>query len=52
LVGPDFYGNKQLYLQVEFTQKTGDVPGPAVARFTVTIGKLHVSESLNFTLMR
>ncbi|HVC82202.1 MAG TPA: hypothetical protein VNL35_17055 [Chloroflexota bacterium] len=48
--GKDFYGFKQMAVNVVFSRKAHDTPGPAVARFTITAGKLHVSESLPFTL--
>jgi hypothetical protein len=48
----DFYGFEQMAVDVVFSQKTHDTPGPAVATFTITVGKLHASQSLNFTLAR
>jgi hypothetical protein len=47
----DFYGFKQMAVNVVFSQKMHDTPGPAVAKFTITVGKLQVSQSLNFTLV-
>lgn len=43
-------GLKQMAVTAVFSLKTHDTPGPAVAKFTVTVGKLHVSQSLHFTL--
>ncbi len=49
-VGKDIYGMKQMFVNAAFSQKTHDTLGPAVATFTITVGKVHVSESLHFTL--
>jgi hypothetical protein len=39
-------------VDVVFSPKTHDTPGAAVATFTISVGKLQVSQSLNFTLVR
>jgi hypothetical protein len=49
--GKDFYGFKQMAVNVVFSRKTHDTPGPAVATFTIKVGKLQVSQSLNFTVV-
>jgi hypothetical protein len=52
VVAKDFYGFKQMAVNVVFSQKLHDLPGPAVAKFTITVGKLQVSQSLKFTVVR
>jgi hypothetical protein len=52
VVAKDFYGFKQMAVDVTFSQKLHDVPGPAVATFTIINGKLHASLSLKFTVVR
>jgi hypothetical protein len=41
---------KQFYVGILFSRQGHDVPGPAVATFTVTAGALHASRALHFTL--
>jgi hypothetical protein len=48
--GKDINGLKQMYVNAAFSRKTHDTLGPALATFTVTVGKLQVSQSLNFTV--
>jgi hypothetical protein len=50
--GANINGMKQLFVNAVFSQKTHDKPGPAVAKFTITVGTFHVSESLHFTVVR
>jgi hypothetical protein len=51
VAGKDANGMKQMGANAVFSRKMHDTPGPAVARFTITIGTLHVSQSLHFTLV-
>ncbi|HEY8285201.1 MAG TPA: hypothetical protein VIJ28_12535 [Chloroflexota bacterium] len=48
--GKDINGFKQMFVNAAFSRKTHDTLGPALATFTVTVGKLQVSQSLNFTV--
>ncbi|HWE61305.1 MAG TPA: hypothetical protein VHB98_06310 [Chloroflexota bacterium] len=46
----DTDGTQQLYINLIFTPGKGATPGPAVAAFSVTVGTLHVHQSLDFTV--
>ncbi len=48
----DVNGVKQMAITAAFSLKLHDTPGPAVATCTITVGKLHVSEALHFTVAR
>jgi hypothetical protein len=41
---------KQFYVDVLFSRKAHDVPGVAVATFTITVGAVRASRALRFTL--
>jgi len=48
----DANGLKQMGVTSAFSLKAHDTLGPAVATFAITVGTLHMSESLRFTLVR
>jgi hypothetical protein len=52
LIAKDANGIKQMYNNVVFTQKSGDTPGAAVVKFTITVGGHRVSKRLKFTVAR